>query len=319
MDFMSTFEGSYAGGFYPSGWDFKKIHEITALGPREFGERQPFWHSDFEPQICDDPFGGFETMNARMGYEIFEEVRRSSEEGRPLAFILPVGPMGMYKWAIYFTKRAGISWRHVHTFNMDEWADGEGNTMERGSGMSFREIMESSFFGPLGDLGVPAAQRHFATRGELPEYSRLLTDVRVKGARLVMVYGVGRSCHIAFWEPQVAAEYGSEQEWRSQTHRLGMQLHPMTIEQSSLISYSSRLTSVPLRANTIGPALFLSADFCIGGADGARGPLNWQAQPIWMTLRYGPDPWVPSSYIPTMAGRLFVTARLGGPLSADAN
>ena len=75
------------------------------------------------------------------------------------------------------------------------------------------------------------------------------------------------------------------------------------------------MTLIPLRANTIGPALFLGADYAIGGADGAHGPLNWQGQPIWMTLRYGPDPWVPSSFMPTLPGRLFVTEQLGGPLA----
>lgn len=319
MDFMSTFEGSYAGGFYPKGWDYRKIDSITALGPDEFSLRQAHWHPDFVPQICDDPDGGFETLNARMGYEIFEAVREAREEGKTLVFILPVGPMGMYKWALYFTKRAGLAWHHVHTFNMDEWADGEGNTMPHGTGMSFQEIMESAFFAALGDLTVPPAQRHFATRRELPRYPELIGELRAQGATLVMVYGVGRSCHIAFWEPQLADEFPSLDEWKGQTHRLGVQLHPLTIEQQSFISYASRVTSVPLRANTIGPALFLAADFAIGGADGARGPLNWQGQPIWMTLRYGPDPWVPSSFLPTMPGRLFVTAKLGGPLEPQTN
>lgn len=313
MDFMSTFPGSYAGSFYPEGWDYRKIHEITSHGPEEFGVRQPFWHEDFLPEICDDGAGGYETMSAKMGYEIFEAVRTASEAGRSLALILPVGPMGMYRWVRYFTERAQLSWHHVHTFNMDEWADADGRTMERGTGMSFQEIMESSFFLPLGKLAVPEGQRHFATRDQLPRYPEQIGALRREGARLVVVYGVGRSCHIAFWEPQIAAEYSSVEEWRRQTHRLGVQLHPLTIEQQSLISYASRLTSVPLRANTIGPGLFLEADYCIGGADGEHGPLNWQGQPIWMTLRYGPDPWVPSSFVPTLPGRLFVTAGLGGP------
>ncbi|HUX21624.1 MAG TPA: hypothetical protein VMW69_10335, partial [Spirochaetia bacterium] len=74
MDFMSTYDGSYAGSFYPKGWDYRRIHEITSHGPEEFAVRQPFWHRDFIPEICRDDSGGFETMNAKMGYEIFEVV-----------------------------------------------------------------------------------------------------------------------------------------------------------------------------------------------------------------------------------------------------
>lgn len=319
MDFMSTFDGSYAGGFYPAGWDYRRIHEITSHGPEDFSQRQSFWHREFVPEICRDDSGGFETMAAKMGYEIFESVRAAAEAKRPLALILPVGPMGMYKWVLHFSQRSHLSWSHVHTFNMDEWADAEGRTMQPGTGESFQEIMEASFFEPLGELTVPPKQRHFATRESLPLYPEQIAGLKERGARLVMVYGVGRSCHIAFWEPHFAAEYSSVDEWKGEPYRLGVQLHPMSIEQQSFISYSSRLTAIPLRANSIGPGLFLSADYCIGGADGAHGPLNWQAQPIWMTLRYGPDPWVPSSFIPTLPGRLFVTQALGGPLILDAS
>jgi glucosamine-6-phosphate deaminase len=319
VDFVSTFEGSYAAPFYPRGWDFPKIHALTSFGPEAFCDRMPFWHPDFSAVLCDDEFGGFETMNARMGYEIFAAVRDAAEARVPLALILPVGPMGMYRWAIYWSERERLSWSHVHTFNMDEWSDGEGNTMPPGDNASFQEIMETAFFTPLGVLSVPRPQRHFATRAELPRYPGLVAALREAGARLVMVYGVGRSCHIAFWEPHFAAEYESESKWRAAQYRLGAQLHPLTVEQQSFISYQSRTTPVPLRANSIGPGLFLSADWCIGGADGARGPLNWQAQPIWMTLRYGPDPWVPSSYMPTMPGRLFATSQLGGPMTLKTN
>lgn len=319
MDFLSTYDGSYAGPFYPRGWDFRRIKEITALGPADFTVRQPFWHADFVPEICHDAFGGYETMNAKMGYEIFRAVEESARAERPLALILPVGPMGMYKWAIYFSRRGSLSWRHVHTFNMDEWSDGEGRTTEIGEGSSFQEIMEGSFFDPLAELTVPRHQRHFATRDMLPRYAGEIAALREQGARLVVVYGIGRSCHVAFWEPHFAADYPDPAAWRAAAYRLAAQLHPLSIEQNSLHSFASRVTLVPLRANTIGPGLFLSADWCIGGADGAHGVLNWQGQPIWMTLRYGPDPWVPSSFMPTLPGRLFVTEKLGGPLAPDAN
>src|SRR5258708_6402980 len=85
------------------------------------------------------------------------------------------------------------------------------------------------------------------------------------GGRVVTVYGIGRACHIAFWEPQLAGEYDVA-EWKRQTHRVGVALHPLTIEQNSLHSFMSRFTLIPCFANTIGPGLFLQSDFAIGGA-----------------------------------------------------
>src|SRR4029079_11718018 len=114
------------------------------------------------------------------------------------------------------------------------------------------------------------------------------------------------------------AEFANERQWREQTHRLGARLHPLTIEQNALTSFKSRTTLVPAFANTIGPALFLAADRIIGGADGVfnRG-MQWQGLSLRMTLRYGPDPWVPSSFMPTLAGRLFYHEGLAGPLEPE--
>ena len=319
MDFISTRDDSYAGPFYPAGWDYERIRDITAMGPADFVKPQKHWHADFQPIICNDPAGGVEAMNASMGYEIFNCVREAAAAGNPLAIILPVGPMGMYKWAVYFSQRHNVSWKHVHGFNMDEWSDVEGNSTPPDAPGSFQGAMEQALYGPLGKLTVPESQRNFATRNALPQYADKIAKVRADGGQLVVVYGIGRACHIAFWEPHFAEEYTSETDWRSATHRIAAKLHPLTIEQNSLHSFASRMTLIPLRANTIGPALFSQADYGIGGADGAHGNLNWQGQPIWMTLRYGPNPWVPSSYMPTMPGRLFAIKALAGPLEPEAN
>ena len=123
-----------------------------------------------------------------------------------------------------------------------------------------------------------------------------------------------------FWEPMIGAEFDSDEEWKAQPYRIGVQLHPLTIEQNAITSFKSRTTLVPCRANTIGPGLMFQADYAIGGADGAlsRG-MQWQGMSLWMTLRYGPTRYITSSYIPTLPGRLFFLEELAGPLVAEAN
>ena len=98
----------------------------------------------------------------------------------------------------------------------------------------------------------------------------------------------------------------------AQTHRLGARLHPLTIEQNALTSFKSRTTLVPAFANTIGPALFLAADRIIGGADGVFGRgMQWQGLSLRMTLHHEPTPWIPSTYMPTLAGPAVLPAGTG--------
>ncbi|MFO0955992.1 MAG: glucosamine-6-phosphate isomerase [Isosphaeraceae bacterium] len=316
MNLLTTYPGSMMEGFLPAGWDLAKIDACCAHPPGSIGDRQPWWHPEFEPVACETT-ADFDVM---MGHEIAITIKRARDAGKPIALILPVGPMGMYRWAVYFLDEWGVPCDHVHGFNMDEWSDRDGKTLPPNHPGAFQNAMESAFYGPLGNRGVPAAQRWFATADRLPHFAERIGELKAKGADLGVIFGIGRVCHIAFWEPHFAAEYGSVGEWKAQTHRIGARLHPLTIEQNALTSFKSRTTLVPAFANTIGPGLFLQADRIIGGADGIFGrAMQWQGMSLWMTLRYGPDPWIPSSFMPTQAGRLFYLRELAGPLEPEMN
>jgi hypothetical protein len=68
-------------------------------------------------------------------------------------------------------------------------------------------------FNPLGELTVPENQRNFATKDNLPTYPEKIEALKAEGAKLVLVYGIGRMRHIAFWEPTFAADYETVEEW----------------------------------------------------------------------------------------------------------
>jgi len=316
MDFLDTVKGSLLECFYPAGWDMKRIDECCSNKPEEIEKSQKWWNKDFTSVSCDS----IQDFNMMLGHEIAMEIKRTADEGRKLAMILPVGPMGMYRWAVYFLKEWNVSCSHVYGFNMDEWSDGDGNTLESTNTGAFQYAMKQAFYGPLGGLTVPEGQRNFATKANLPAYPEKISKLKADGAKLVTVFGIGRMCHIAFWEPHFAAEFSSVEEWSKQTHRLGAKLHPLTIEQNAITSFRSRTTMVPCRANTIGPGLFLQSDRIIGGCDGTLGRgMQWQGMSLWMTLRYGPDMWIPSTFMPTLPGKLFFMKELAGPLIAECN
>ena len=91
MNFMTTVKGSLLENFYPKGWDMAKIDACCEKGVA----REDFWNEEFSPIECES-LGDFDTL---MGHEIAMQIKLTAEENRKLAIILPVGPMGMYRWA----------------------------------------------------------------------------------------------------------------------------------------------------------------------------------------------------------------------------
>ena len=316
MNLLSTLSGSLMEGFFPPGWDLAKIDACVDANPATITARQKWWHRKFEPIPC----ASVTDFDMMFGHEIALTIKQARDISEEALLILPVGPMGMYRWAVYFLTEWDVSCSHVFGFNMDEWSDAAGNTLPPENPGAFQYAMEKAFYGPLGKLTVPKSQRYFATKKMLPTYAGRIKELRAAGAKLTVIFGIGRVCHIAFWEPHFAAEFSSEADWKKQTHRLGAKLHPLTIEQNAITSFKSRTTLVPAYANTIGPGLFLGADKIIGGADGtlSRG-MMWQGLSLWMTLRHEPTPWIPSTFMPTQPGRLFFLQELAGPLVAECN
>jgi len=294
LNFANTVKGSLLEGFYPSGWDLQKIDQCCDIGLEKILSPGNHWHNNFLPK----PVDSLDEMESIMGLEIANKIIETSNKNQELAIILPVGPMGMYQYVVQELKAHQVSADHVTTFNMDEWSDKDGNTMPSDQSGSFEGAMNEALFDPLEKLTIPPSQRNFATKENLPTYSGKINKIKSNGGQLVTVYGIGRACHIAFWEPQIGDEYDNDEDWKQVTHRIGQALHPLTIEQNSLHSFNSRFTLIPCWANTIGPGLFLESDYCIGGADGIytdRGAC-WQGMSLCVTLQYGPSRWVPSSW-----------------------
>ncbi len=103
MNLISTLAGSLMEGFLPAGWDLARIDACCAVPPERIQEPQAWWHPEFAPIACDS-VADFDVM---MGHEIARTIRRTRQAERPAALILPVGPMGMYRWAVYFPERMG--------------------------------------------------------------------------------------------------------------------------------------------------------------------------------------------------------------------
>src|SRR5687768_7716394 len=98
MDLVSTISGPLLEGLFPRGWDLAKIDRLAASPPEQVPARERWWHPNFEPIAC----ASYEDFDTYMGHEIAREIVLARQAGRQLILILPVGPMGMYRWTVYF-------------------------------------------------------------------------------------------------------------------------------------------------------------------------------------------------------------------------
>ena len=160
VNLMTTLKGSLLENYFPAGWDLAKLDAICSRPPEAITAREAWWNKKFEPVPCSS-LADFDMM---LGHEIALDILKARQAGKPIAFIVPVGPMGMYRWAVYFLKEWNCDCKHVHGFNMDEWSDAAGNTLPPNNSGAFQYAMEHAFYGPLGEQTVPISQRHMTRR-----------------------------------------------------------------------------------------------------------------------------------------------------------
>jgi glucosamine-6-phosphate deaminase len=239
-----------------------------------------------------------EDFYTRFAADFVGRVRQAAEEDRDFVAILPVGPMPQYEIAARMINHERISLRHLHTFNMDEYANEDGVTAPPSWPGSFQRAMLDGFFALIdAELRPPEAQIHFPTTDAIGDYS---ARIEALGGADVCYGGIGWSGHIAFWEPQLGAEFDGDLEaWKAAGARL-VELHPMTVMQNALHSFGSDWSWVPPKANTIGPREVLGAEHRSFWLDGdLGGGLSWQRF-IARLVAHGPvSEFVPGSILQT--------------------
>lgn len=230
--------------------------------------------------------------------DIVRRIKESLEFGKRLVVIFPVGPMPQYPIAARIINEMRLSCKHVHSFNMDEYADQDGNTAPMSWEGSFQRAMMENFWGLIDEeLRPPMSQIHFPTSNILKDYGKIIEDL---GGADVCYGGIGWCGHIAFWEAHLGYEFGDDLESYKKAGPRIVELHPMTIMQNALHSFSGDWSWVPPKAATIGPAQILGAkdrSFWLDGYLG--GGISWQRF-IARLVAYGPvNTLVPGSILQT--------------------
>ena len=207
--------------------------------------------------------------------DIVSRIRESLETGAKFVGIFPVGPMPQYRYAVALINKLRLSCRHVTTFNMDEYADEDGNTAPPNWPGSFQRSMMENFFLQIDEnLRPDMANIHFPTKDKIQSYSKMIEDA---GGADVCYGGIGWCGHIAFWESHLGLQYGGDLAAYKQAEAQLVELHPMTIMQNALHSFGGDWSWVPPKANTIGPKDILGARDRSVWLDGyLGGGVSWQ-------------------------------------------
>ncbi|MBI3973340.1 MAG: glucosamine-6-phosphate isomerase [Chloroflexi bacterium] len=197
---------------------------------------------------------------------IADEIKANDEAGRRTALILPVGPLGGYPALARVCNAERISWRQVHTFNMDEYLDWEGRPLPEGHPLSFVAFMQR-FFAQLDPaLRPPPSQTHFPEPADPDAIGRAM---EAAGGVDTCYGGVGIHGHLAFNEPPLDRwrTCGTDEFRRARTRVLP--LAPETVVMNCIRTVGGHFASLPPMCITLGMAECLGARrirlYCDGG------------------------------------------------------
>ena len=144
-----------------------------------------------------------DSLMSDFAHSLLDQIRIQYHRGEPARFILPVGPVSQYRHAVEITNRERISWKNVHTFNMDEFLDWQGRPIPIGHPLSFEGFMRREVFARIDEeLRIPEEPApRSRTLSASTKSARRFADV---GGIDCCYGGVGYHGHVAFNEPPLS-------------------------------------------------------------------------------------------------------------------
>lgn len=245
--------------------------------------------------------------------DIVSRIKRALDEGREFVVILPA-PNPNYAFVAQMINQLRIPCRHVHTFNMDEYADQDGKTAPKEWRGGFQYWMWHDLFSQIDpELRMPEDQIHFPSTDNVNDYSKMLED---KGGAEVCYGGIGWAGHIAFFEPHLGKEFEGDIDAYLEEGSRMVDLHPITVCQNSLFcdcGAAGDWSNCPPKAATIGPRDLKNSKLVSFWDGFAYGDVSWQRF-ISRLAAHGPvTPMVPASILQVIDSELI----LSGNIAAD--
>ena len=253
-----------------------------------------------------------------MAQDIFERIKRASDAGEKLVMILPQ-PWPLYERVAEMINAHRVDCRQIYTFNMDEYADQDGNVAPESWPYGFTHALKKYFYNKIDPaLRPPEDQMIGLTNENLDSYGQRLSDL---GGADICYMGPGWTGHVAFVEPdapEVPQDLEAFKAWGPGI----VTLSPFTLAQNSLhgsFGSAGDIAAIPPKAATIGPAQVLEAKHRIGfymiGVHGTT--TSWQKMIARLAL-FGPvTPRVPDSIIQLKPSDAYVSDAIAEKITVD--
>jgi len=188
--------------------------------------------------------------------EMFDEIKRNNEAGKPTVFICPVGPVGHYAIFTRLANRYRLSCKDVYIFNMDEYLTADKQYISREHPMSFRGFMDRALYNALDPaLAIPEDHRFFPEPGN---ERAVWAKIQELGGVDICFGGVGINGHIAFNEPPEPGEPMTNEEFMQLPSRV-LRVARETVAINSMSGARGDIRDVPPYCITIGMKEILSS------------------------------------------------------------
>lgn len=310
---MATFETpdfKYDPSTYVPFRDKEVLEQMRDIG-REAFENNP------NPNLTIKVTPEFDVWFAFM-MDVFFRIKEASEAGRRLVMILPQ-PWPLYEKVAGMINRCRIDCSKLYTFNMDEYADQDGNVAPESWPYGFTHALKKYFYSKIDpDLRPPEEQIIGLTSDNITDYGKRITDL---GGADICYMGPGWTGHVAFTEPD-APEVPDDLEAFKQWGPGIVTLSPFTLAQNSLhgtFGAAGDLAAVPPKAATIGPAQILESKArCSFYSVGVHGTTtSWQKLIARLSM-FGPvTPRVPDSIVQLAPTDCLVAAPIAEKIAVD--
>ena len=292
--------------FKPAEWvpyrDMEVLAKVRAMKREELTKHQ---NPEFRIKIVPDPTSIWVA-------DMLMRIRQSDAENKKLVMLTPNPCPTVYETVAELINRFGINCRNVYTFNLDEWADQDGNVAGEDYPAGFNRSFIKSFFGKIDpDLRMRRGQCVAPTTENIEHYSKLITECGEGGADISYT-GPGWAGHVAFVDPDTPEfACGSLEEFMRMDARI-VTLHPLTIAQNSLhgvFGCSGDIANVPPRAASVGPADIVRARnrFEIHGLTTMGSVSSWQRMISRLCLHAPPTPQLPTSFMQLLPTSVYVS------------
>ncbi len=249
--------------------------------------------------------------------DVFARIKMSDDNDTPLTMIFPNPWPSAYVNIAEMCNRYNVSYRNVHAFAMDEWADQDGNiapiTYQAGLGYAFKKY----FYGSIReDLRPPEENIHVISNETVDHYSDMIDECGDGGAD-VCYSAVGWPGHIAFVDPdsEFAADH-MDDYLKLKARRVTQ--HPLTIAENSMFGIfgcSGDVANVPPRAATIGPYDVAHArdHFEMHSLTALGGYNSWQRMISRMAILGPVTMQVPASILQLFKTTIYVSEDIARP------